>query len=131
MALDTAYIEALKASIEKEKTETWCYQMEWALAEAKAKLNPVQLDEAALQEYVGIYEGPRYITLEDGELCFQREGRDKYHLVPMGNDLFKFTEAELFFYRLQFIRDDSGAVIAFTDRWDTGQPSETHERIGN
>jgi hypothetical protein len=129
-ALDTAYIEALEASIEREKNETLRYQMEWALAEAKVKLNPVELDEAVLQEYVGVYEGPRHITLEDGELCFQREGRDKYHLVPMGNDLFKFAEAELFFYRLQFIRDDSGTVIAFKDRWDTGQPSETHERIG-
>lgn len=66
---------------------------EWLLIDLRAKLIPVQIDEAALRSYAGTYTGQlgqRKITFEDGRLFSQRVNGPKMMLTPITTDLFTF-----------------------------------------
>ena len=62
--------------------------------------------------------GPRTITLENGALYYQREGRPKYRLIPMNEDTFMLDGLE--YFRVQFNRDKSGTVTEIIGLYDDG-----------
>jgi hypothetical protein len=117
-ALVKAHVEALKTLQEKETDGDAKARLAWAQQELEAQLNPVTLSPEQLEEYVGTF-GPRGFFVEEGVLYYQREGRPKYRLIPMGNDLFKLEN--LTYFRLQFERDDDGQVNLVVGLYDDGQ----------
>jgi hypothetical protein len=128
-ALDVAHEAALEALLEREgetagdpgsgvagepgtdpdpeAEEIRRFRLEWALVGLRAKMNSVTVDIGALRHFVGDF-GPRSVSLENSVLFYQRQGRAKYALVPLGTDLFQPQVRDDF--RIQFVRDDSGEV---------------------
>jgi hypothetical protein len=122
-AMDVAYKEALTKIIQSEGDRSERQEMEWALMEVEAMLNPVTIDEASLQEYVGVY-GERKITLKNRTLTYQREGQSVFELKPMAKDLFLFVDKSMFYARIKFGRDKSGVINKMIIVYDTGQKDE-------
>jgi hypothetical protein len=106
-ALDEAQVLALQklAATPGENSKDYT----WALEAANARLVPVKLDASAMPAYVGAY-GVRSITLRDGALVFQRQGRPALTMTPMANDLFTLGDGD--HVRLRFHRAD-GKVTGF------------------
>jgi len=122
-AMDVAYKEALTKIIQSEGDRSERQEMEWALMEVEAMLNPVTIDEASLQEYVGVY-GERKITLKNRTLTYQREGQSVFELKPMAKDLFLFVDKSMFYARIKFGRNKSGVINKMIIVYDTGQKDE-------
>jgi hypothetical protein len=122
-ALDTAYLDALEKALQTDPERWKRVEIEWALPEAEARLNPVDLNPAELAPYTGTF-GERRITLKEDILIYQREGAEVYELRPMSQDLFRFEDPAMFYVRLKFLRDDSGRVTAMVLLYDTGQKQE-------
>lgn len=75
------YETAAKLDPEKQ----WPGMRKWLHEGIDAR--PVTLPEETLRRFAGSY-GPRTVTLEGGSLHYQREGRPKYRLIPIGPTLF-------------------------------------------
>jgi len=116
-AFETAYLMALEKRLELEKNDNIKLGISWAVDGLKAKLTPFSIDAQTMKEYVGVY-GPRKITLEDGDLYYQREDRPKMKMVPMADDLYMFSEIE--YFRLRFIREGK-KIIAVEGSYDNGR----------
>lgn len=116
-AKETAYLLALKKLSEKEQDEKIKYSIEWAIAGLKAKLEPITLDEKTMKKYVGVY-GPRKLTLENGNLYYQRDDRQKMRMIPVKEDLFMFDEID--YFRLKVIMENE-KVTAVEGYYDTGR----------
>ncbi len=110
-ALDVARMEAMKKIAEKTEDQERKADLQWDIDFLNATLNPVEVDEKLLQEYAGSY-GPRKIWYEDGELWYRREDRPKYKLIAMTEDT--FVMGDVTYFRLQFVRDDSGKMWDIT-----------------
>ncbi len=71
------------------------------------------VDAATLNDYTGVYriddETTRAVTVQDGTLVTQRSGGGRGTPVAMGEDQFVYEDS---LTRLQFIRDETGAVTA-------------------
>lgn len=117
-ALDAAIIEAAKALLAKTDNEDRKFQFQWIIDGKEAARNPLRTTPEELQSLVGTY-GPRAITLENGELYYQRQDRPKYRLIPMGNDTFMLDGLD--YFRVQFGRDETGAVAELIGLYDNGQ----------
>lgn len=126
-ALETAHIAALRELIDSEKDEEYRAGLEWALAGLESEQNPVTLGQKQLEQYVGEY-GPRRVTLEDGDLYYQRGNRPRMKLAPMGEDLFRVGDLD--YFRASFERDDDGKVVRFVGRYDDGH-TDANERGGD
>lgn len=120
-ALDMAHYKALEICLEKASDEKQRYDMEWKFRELGQKLGMVNLDEDALEEYVGVF-GPRKVSLEEGSLYYQRKGKPRYQIIPLGDDWFMFDDERFFFMRPSFTRDASGIIDGIVMRYDTMQP---------
>lgn len=118
-----AYSLALKHNLNSKPNRMERTEMEWALMEAEANLNPITLDAAALEEYVGAFE-TRTITIVDGFLVYQREGSPAYKLEPMSKDLFAFVDEAMFYVRIRFGRDESGVINKIILLYDVSPPRE-------
>lgn len=125
-AKETAYLLALEKLSENEQDEKIKYGIEWAIVGLKAKLEPITLDETTMKKYVGVY-GPRKLTLENGNLYYQRDDRQKMKMIPIKEDLFMFNEID--YFRLKIIIENGKAVAVEgmydsgrTDRNDKSQP---------
>jgi hypothetical protein len=116
-ALTTAHTEALKKLRERTTDELAKASLTWAIDGLQAGLNPIRVDNALLQKYAGKY-GPRSITLENGVLFYQREGRPKYKMSPISNDTFSLDELNSF--RLKFVTNQNGAVTEVVGQYDDG-----------
>lgn len=115
-ALETARLEALK-NLKNTTEESRMKQFySWRIEGIKAKINPVDSEELNLEQYVGQY-GPRSIIFENGELFYQREGRNKFSLIPMGNHWFMLEGLE--YFRVEFELVDERA-IALIGHYDNG-----------
>jgi hypothetical protein len=117
-ALQTAHKEALKKLLGKTTDETRKKSLTWSMETLDALLNPAKVDIGLMNKYAGKY-GPRMITLEDGELYYQREGRPKYKMIPMSQDTFIFDEVR--YFRLKFVSDSSGRVTEVVGLYDNGR----------
>jgi hypothetical protein len=122
-AMAVAYKKALETIMQSDVDRSERYEMEWALMEVDAMLNPVTLDEVSLQEFIGVF-GERKIDFENGVLYHQREGQPAYELAPMTKDLFSFVDKSMFYARIKFGRDQSGAIDKLIMIYDTGQKRE-------
>jgi hypothetical protein len=116
-ALQTAHLEAIKKIIERTKDEDRKRSLTWSLETMNVLLNPAKVDVQLMQKYAGKY-GPRAITLENGELYYQREGRPKYKMVPMSQDTFIFDD--LRYFRLKFVSDSTGRVTEVVGVYNDG-----------
>ncbi len=115
-AMETAYMLALDSLLSKEDNEDVKYTLGWASDGLKAKLNPYSMAEKNMKQYVGVY-GPRKITLENGNIYYQREDRPKMQMIPMNEGLFMFKEID--YFRVKFIKE-KGKVVALEGNYDNG-----------
>jgi hypothetical protein len=122
-ALDTAYLDALEKTLQADPARWQRVEIEWAVLDAEARLNPVVLKPADMVQYTGLF-GERRITAVEGSLIYQREGAEAYKLQPMSQDLFRFQDPAMFYVRLKFLRDASGRVTTMVLLYDTGQRQE-------
>jgi hypothetical protein len=120
-ALETAQILAAKKLAEKEKDPTFKASYSWSHEAYKTKLNPVTVDIALLQSYVGTY-GPRKITLEDGSLFYQRGKGLKMKMIPIAEDCFMFDE--IGYFRLRFIKE--GKRVVAVEGYTVTGPTDRH-----
>ena len=116
-ALLVAHIKALKELENKETDEKKKQQIAWALQGLEAERNPMTMDPDNFKDYEGTY-GPRKIWQENGKFYYQREGRPKYELTPMGNEA--FIVEGLDYFRIKFKRDKSGSVVEIIGMYDNG-----------
>lgn len=126
-ALDAARADALRKLIETEKDEQVVAGYKWVLADQESRLHPMELAEKQMKQYVGAY-GPRRIFIENGALWYQREGRPRYEMVPMGEDLFRFDDLE--YFRLTFERNKSSKVVKLIGIYDDGHTDENERDKG-
>jgi hypothetical protein len=117
-ALDTARVKALEALAERAPDEARKRALVWLREGLQATLAPFAVTEAALRAYAGSY-GPRRITLENGALYYQREGRPKFPLVPMADALFVAPDAD--YFRIAFERDAKGKVVRIVGIYEDGR----------
>jgi len=115
-ALETALAMASKALAEKEKDPSFKANYQWQQDNYEAALNPVTIAGETLQSYTGTY-GPRTITLEDGFLFYQREGRPKMKMIPIAKDYFMLEGID--YFRLKFLTEE-GRVVAVEGHDTTG-----------
>jgi len=115
-ALDIALIAASKKLSEKERDPQFKSYYQWYHEFYEAALNPVAIDEETQRSFVGQY-GPRTITLEDGSLFYQREGRAKLKMIPIADSYFMLDGIDSF--RLRFIKE-GGRVVAVEGQNPTG-----------
>ncbi|MEA2563839.1 MAG: hypothetical protein QOH06_5343 [Acidobacteriota bacterium] len=104
------YETAVKLDPEKQ----WPEMRKWLREGIDAK--PVTVPEETLRRFVGVY-GPRTVTFEGGSLHYQREGRPKYRLIPIGPTLFAVEGNGSI--RIRFAEDGSKLAVV--------QPSEEDE----
>jgi hypothetical protein len=116
-AFDAAYVQALEDLMNDEKDEGKKKMLAWTADGLKAKMNAAVLTEEQLRQYAGSF-GPRKITLENGSLQYQREGRPKFKMVPMGNDTFAIEELD--YFRVSFERDGTGRYNKLIGLYDDG-----------
>lgn len=80
-ALTIAHKKALIALAKANPGDSG-FMYRWHMQTLKARSNPVKLEQKILAKYTGVY-GPRTISLENGELYYQRKGRDKFKLTAI------------------------------------------------
>jgi len=115
-ALKTAHLKALETLSAETQDEQDKMIYDWHIQSLKAELNPVSVDPKILESYLGKY-GPRTITFENGALFYQREGRPKYGMIPLSEDLFMFKEID--YFRLKIIKEN-GKIIGVMGLYDNG-----------
>jgi hypothetical protein len=119
-ALLTAHKMALQklAAKTEDKRETFIY--EWYIKGIEAQLQPVTVAPEVLKAYAGKY-GPRTIIFENDELYYQREGRPKFKMIPLSEDLFMFKEID--YFRLEIVKEN-GQVTKIVGLYDNGRSDE-------
>ena len=120
-ALITAKIKAIEKLLDKSK-EGEKFQYKWALAGLKASQETTTINEATLKSYTGSY-GPRKITLEDGKLYYQRDGRAKLEMIPMSEDTFWFEEID--YFRLKVLKEGD-EIIALLGMYNDGRTDQSN-----
>ena len=118
--METAYMLALEKRLGKEEDKEIRLSVAWTIDGLKAKQNPVTIDEKTLKLYVGVY-GPRKITLENGELYYQREDRPKMKMVPMKDDMFMFNDID--YFRVKFIKEGNKVIALEKGIMTTAEPT--------
>jgi hypothetical protein len=106
-AFDVAYSRALQGLKDKTEDPAKRAALVWICDDREANANPISVDSATLASCVGTY-GARTITLENGELFYQRQGRPKTRLLPLVTDKFRLDGMDAF--RIQFVRDGGRAT---------------------
>jgi hypothetical protein len=118
-----AMIEATKVLLKSNKSdEYWNNLWEWIKKDYEIKLNPIEIDNMHLNEYIGQYEDFN-ITLDNCELHFQYLERPKTKLVPVGADDFNiFYQDDIFnsMQRIKFVRDETGKIKGFYYHMNNG-----------
>jgi len=90
-------------------------------AEKTAK-SPIMLSAAELGKYAGDY-GPRHVTLREGRLYYQREGRPEFLLLPLTRDTFALEKNVQF--RVRFVSDSSGRITKLVGLYIQGNTDES------
>lgn len=107
-ALYIAQLEALKNLNSKKILDSTAYI--WLSSYLKAHQNPVIVNQKKLENYAGDYGG-RKLLFEEGELYYQRDGDEKYKLIPMSDDLFIMAEINYLRIKIDF---EKGKVTGIT-----------------
>lgn len=117
-ALAVAHSDALRDRLADEKDEEARFGLNWAIQALEAEIRPVSLSPEALGAYAGTF-GPRRFFMEGDELIYQREGRPKMRMIPLGPDLFRVAEVD--YFRVRFERDSAGKVQRAVGLYDDGR----------
>lgn len=117
-ALETARLLALEKLAVKTSNLQIKSKLEWDIETIKSSMNPVVIDEISMTAFAGKY-GERNITVENGELYYQRTGRPKYKMIPMTENKFMFKEIEAF--RIEFVKGPDGTITQLIGNYDNGQ----------
>lgn len=122
-AKDKAYFLALMEIKQNSQDQFLKAEIEWAIPEVEAKLNPISLKTKDLKEFEGVF-GERIISIRNGELTYSKGDNKTQILIPMSNDLFAFQDGSMFYVRISFIRDESSKIIKMRLLYDTGQKTD-------
>ena len=109
-AFNTAYIKALETLAGTNENETAQAMYSWVKEGLEVEGKIVELTEASIQSYAGNY-GPRAVTLENGDLYYQRGEGTKYKLIPMGEHKFSITEIPYFRISFEHENDEVTALV--------------------
>jgi CubicO group peptidase (beta-lactamase class C family) len=96
--------------------------LQWAKDVLEAEKNPVILSPAQMERIAGDY-GPRHITLRDGRLYYQRNGRPEYRLIPLAKDTFAMERYARF--RIRFESDETGRITKLVGLYIQGDTDES------
>jgi CubicO group peptidase (beta-lactamase class C family) len=96
--------------------------LQWARDALKVEKKPVVLTAEEMEKFAGDY-GPRHITLRDGRLYYQRDGRPVYGLIPISKNIFALEGYGPF--RIQFVEDESGKVIKIVGHYIQGNTDQS------
>jgi CubicO group peptidase (beta-lactamase class C family) len=96
--------------------------LEWAKEALKAEKSPVILSAAEMDKFAGDY-GPRHITLREGRLYYQRDGRPEYRLLALGKNLFALERHGQF--RVRFVTDETGRAVKLVGLYIQGNTDES------
>ena len=80
-------------------------------------MNAAGIDDAAMKSYAGTY-GDRTITIENGNLYYQRKGRQKFQMTVMSGDTFMFRDID--YFRIKFEKDSNGNITGIAGLYDDG-----------
>ena len=116
-ALWAAHREALKTIAENADDPREAQSLRWHITALEAKVTPVAVSDARLARLAGRY-GPRTITVADGVLHYQREGRPSYRMIPLSQDVFQPEGLDNF--RVRFDEKD-GRVVRLVGLYDDGR----------
>ncbi|HET9228281.1 MAG TPA: serine hydrolase [Thermoanaerobaculia bacterium] len=105
-----AALSEFESAVKLEPKHQWPDIRKWLREGIDAK--PVTLPEETLRRLAGSY-GPRNVTFEGGSLHYQREGRPKYRLIPIGPTLFAFEGNGSI--RVRFAEDGSKLTLLQDD----------------
>jgi C-terminal processing protease CtpA/Prc len=121
-----ALVQAQKLAIEKAiahtRDEAEKTQLQWTLTALNAQLSPVAITDKTKEQYVGTYSN-RTISLEAGQLYYQREGRKKIRMIPLTEDLFGLEDLD--YFRVQFVKDSKGHIEKLLGLYDSGEKDES------
>lgn len=117
-ALGTARLTAMENLAQKTSDAKVKAKLLWDAESIKAELNAFKADAETLGSFSGNY-GERQVTLESGELFYQRTGRPKVKLIPMSEDMFMIKEVD--YFRVKFIKDSNGNVVELQGLYDNGE----------
>jgi hypothetical protein len=90
-ALNSAHKLALDSLMKSSTNEEEIISYKWNIDILNAKMNPYQADTKKFKNYVGKF-GPRSILFENNALYYQREGRPKFALAALAENLFYIEE---------------------------------------
>ena len=96
--------------------------IQWAKEALKAENNPVHLSAEEMEKYVGDY-GPRRISLREGRLYYQREGRPEFRLHPLTTNTFALEGYVPF--RIEFVLDETGLTTKIVGHYLDGTTDES------
>jgi tetratricopeptide (TPR) repeat protein len=96
--------------------------LQWAREALKAEKNPVALTVEEMERFAGDY-GPRHITLREGRLYYQRDGRQEYRLIPLDRNTFALESYAPF--RIRFEEDDAGSVTKIIGLYIQGNTDQS------
>lgn len=121
-ALDVAQLEILKTLTASAESDEQKFVLDWAREELEFNLQGDEIQHVKLGDYAGDY-GPRRIFENDGRLYYQRGDGPKLVLEAMAQpDLFHTGDRDDF--RVQFVRDAKGEVVALKGLYSNGRVDE-------
>jgi retinol-binding protein 3 len=123
-ALLAAKLEAIKNLLGKATDDRQKAALTWAQAALENEFHPFNLASKTLKQYAGVF-GPRRIFMENQALIYQREGRPKYRLLPMGQDLFGLEGLD--YFRLKFERNEKGIIAGLIGFYDDGRQDKNEK----
>jgi retinol-binding protein 3 len=122
-ALAQAKMMALTNIIAKTREPKQKALLEWEQQGLQARLSPPPpLADQLKQAYSGTY-GDRIISLEGGELYYQRGERPKRKMIPLNESLFALEDLDGF--RLKVEVDPSGRAEKLVGFYDNGHTDES------
>lgn len=86
-ALNNAHKMALDSLMKSSTNEVEINSYKWNIDILNARIKPYQADSKKFKNYVGKF-GPRSILFENNALYYQRDGRPKFALTPLAENLF-------------------------------------------
>jgi hypothetical protein len=124
LAAQSAALEALAAKAKKEEEAA---RLRFARLFVVAELQPFVPDASRLAAYAGSY-GPRRVTLENGELFYQREGRPRLRMRAIAEDVFALEGVDDFLAR--FEKDAAGKLTRLVGLYADGSSDESPRSAG-
>ncbi len=109
-AFDKAYYLALDTLSKRVTDDQERAYYQWQKTGLEAAAHPPALSIKDLEKYTGTF-GERHFFLENGQLCYQREGGKKHVLVAMGGSLFRPVSMMDFRLKFEWKNDEVVSVI--------------------